>query len=60
MRLHNISGTLEEAARIISAMSPEERSDFYDEVFKYEPSRPCAESAPNSAVFAFNPSSASQ
>jgi hypothetical protein len=45
MKIRNISGTLEEAARIISRMSPEERSTFYDDLFKYEPSRPCVESA---------------
>jgi hypothetical protein len=45
MKIHNLSGTLEEAARIISAMSPEERSEFYDELFRYEPSRPYVESA---------------
>lgn len=41
MKLHNMSGTLEEAAKIISTMSEQERSKFYDELFKYEPSRPC-------------------
>ena len=45
MMIHNTSGTLEEAARIVSAMSPEERNAFYDELFKYEPSRPYVEIA---------------
>ena len=45
MKIHNTSGTLEEAARIVSAMSPEKRKAFYDELFKYEPSRPYVGSA---------------
>lgn len=45
MKIHNVSGTLEEAVRIISEMSPQKRSEFYDELFKYQPSRPCVESA---------------
>jgi hypothetical protein len=34
--IHNISGTLEEAARILSRMSHEERSEFYAALFKYD------------------------
>jgi|GEM_PF-6740309 len=41
MKIHNASGTLEEAAKIVSMMSAEQRREFYDEAFKYEPSRPC-------------------
>jgi hypothetical protein len=32
---------VEEIVRIISAMTPEERSNFCKEMFRYEPSRPC-------------------
>jgi len=46
MKIHNVSGTLEEAARIVSAMSPEERDGFYEELFKYEPSHPFVENTP--------------
>jgi hypothetical protein len=44
MKLNNISGTLEEAARVICRMSQEERDVFYKEMFKYNPSR-CVENA---------------
>jgi hypothetical protein len=47
MKLNNVSGTLEEAARIVCRMSQEERDEFYKEMFKYNPSRPCVESASN-------------
>lgn len=45
MKVHNTSGTLEEAARIVCRMSQEERDEFYKEMFRYNPSRPCVENA---------------
>jgi hypothetical protein len=50
MKIHNVSGTLDEAARIVSGMSPEERNGFYEELFKYQPSRPFVEKTPASPV----------
>ena len=40
MKIRNISGTLEEAARIVCRMSQEDRDEFYAEMFKYNTSRP--------------------
>lgn len=49
MKIDNNSGTLQEAATIISAMSQEQRNEFYDELFRYEPSRPCTVEHPSNA-----------
>jgi hypothetical protein len=38
--INNVSGTVEEAAQIIGAMSPEKRSDFCNEMFKYDSGNP--------------------
>jgi len=46
MKIHNVSGTLEEAAKIVATMTPEEWHRLCDEMFQYEPSRPCAEKVP--------------
>ena len=43
MKLNNVSGTLEEAARIVCRMSQEEWHKFCEEMFKYNPSRPMQE-----------------
>jgi hypothetical protein len=40
MKIRNVSGTLEESSRVISEMSPEERSEFYEELFKYDSGNP--------------------
>jgi len=40
MKIQNVSGTAEEAAKILSTMSSEQWHDLCDELFKYEPTRP--------------------
>lgn len=38
--IRNVSGTFEEAARILAGMSSEERGEFCRELFKYDAGSP--------------------
>lgn len=50
MKIQNVSGTLEEAARIVSTMPPEEWRELCKGLFRYEPSRPFVEKTPASPL----------